>query len=104
MRPTLSGCQIPSSLDRTRNDPTLVYSPTTVPRGRAGVQTQQIGLISDISENDCQVFEAGMTKCSKWLPGHDQAAAVNEDIPDPDEMKEDIESLENWVREIRQRR
>jgi len=75
-----------------------------VERYRPGVQTQQIGRISDITEEDCRTVEAAMTKCSKWLPGHDQAAAARADIPDPDALKSDIDTLENWVKGIRQRR
>lgn len=50
------------------------------------------------------VLEAAMTKCSKWLPGHDQAAAAKQDIPEPDELRIDIDALENWVASIRERR
>ena len=45
-----------------------------------------------------------MTKCSKWLSGHDQAPAVNEDVPEPDEVKTDVDALEQWVKEINKRR
>ena len=75
-----------------------------IERYRSGVQTQQIKKISDISNNDCKTVDIAMTKCSKWLPGHDQAPAAKEDIPEPNELKTDIESLENWISEIRKRR
>ena len=35
-----------------------------------------------------------MTKCSRWLPGHDQAAAARAPVPEPTELKDDIETLE----------
>ena len=57
-----------------------------------------------ISEEDCKAVDAGMTKCARWLPGHDQSAAAKEDVPEPDELKADIEALETWVREINKRR
>jgi hypothetical protein len=47
---------------------------------------------------------AAMTKCSRWLPGHDQAAAARAPVPETPELKADIESLENWIVEIRNRR
>jgi energy-coupling factor transporter ATP-binding protein EcfA2 len=75
-----------------------------VERFRSGVQTQQIKNIADITEDDCNALDIGMSKCSKWLPGHDQAPAAKEDIPEPDELKTDIEALENWVGTIRKRR
>jgi energy-coupling factor transporter ATP-binding protein EcfA2 len=75
-----------------------------VERFRPGVQTQQIGMIADIKAEDCQTLEAAMAKCSKWLPGHDQAAAARTPMPEPAELKSDIEALETWVRAIRSRR
>lgn len=45
-----------------------------------------------------------MTKCSKWLPGHDQAAAARAEIPEPAVVKIDIEALERWVAGIHKRR
>jgi energy-coupling factor transporter ATP-binding protein EcfA2 len=75
-----------------------------VERFRPGVQTQHIGTIADISTEDCRILEAAMTKCSKWLPGHDQAAAARAPVPEPTELKADIEALEGWVAAIRKRR
>ncbi len=75
-----------------------------VERFRVGVQTRQIEVIADITPEDCQAIEASMTKCSKWLPGHDQAAAAPQDVPEPEELKQDIEALENWVKAIKSRR
>lgn len=75
-----------------------------VERFRPSVQTQQITMVADITHEDCQTLEAGMTKCSRWLPGHDQAAAARAPVPEPTELKDDIEALENWVATIRKRR
>jgi hypothetical protein len=75
-----------------------------VERFRPGVQTQQIAVIADITGDDCRVIEVAMTKCSRWLPGHDKAAAARAPVPGPAELKTDIEALENWVVAIRKRR
>ena len=75
-----------------------------VERYRTNIQTTQVLKIADITEEDCRVLEAAMTKCSKWLPGHDQAPAARAEIPGPDVLKADIDTLENWVSEIRSRR
>lgn len=75
-----------------------------VERYRKNIQTQQIEKISDITSEDCKELDHGMTKCSKWLTGHDQAPSAREDVPEPDELKNDIESLEKWVKDIRKRR
>nr|WP_286192977.1 MULTISPECIES: AAA family ATPase [unclassified Synechococcus] len=76
----------------------------TVERFRFGVQTQQIGKIADITAEDCRTLDAAMGKCSKWLPGHDQAPAARAPVPEPVELKADIEGLEAWVGAIRSRR
>ena len=75
-----------------------------VERFRPGIQTQHIGTIADISAEDCRILDAAMTKCSKLLPGHDQAAAARAPVPEPTELKADIEALEGWIAAIRKRR
>jgi len=75
-----------------------------VERFRPSIQTQQLAQIADITPEDCKVVEAGMTKCSTWLTGHDQAAAARAPVPKPDELKADIEIFEGWVKTIRDRR
>ncbi len=75
-----------------------------VERFRPSVQTQHVSKIADILEEDCKTLDAAMTKCSKWLPGHDQAAAARAEVPEPAVLKADIEALESWVAAIRKRR
>jgi energy-coupling factor transporter ATP-binding protein EcfA2 len=75
-----------------------------VERYRPGIQTQQVAQIADISADDCKKVETAMTKCSKWLPGHDQAAAARAPVPGTIELKADIEALDDWVTAIRNRR
>lgn len=75
-----------------------------VERYRPSIQTQQVAQIADITPDDCKTVETAMTKCSKWLPGHDQAAAARAPVPVPAELKADIDALDNWVAAIRKRR
>ena len=81
-----------------------VFLGGVVERYRPSIQTQQVSQIADITDNDCKMVETAMTKCSKWLPGHDQAAAARSPVPNPEELKADIEALDNWVTAIRNRR
>lgn len=76
----------------------------TVERYRPSIQTQQIKNLADITDEDCNVFYEAMTKCSRWLPGHDNAPAENFPVPDSSELKTDISTLENWVKNILTRR
>lgn len=75
-----------------------------VERYRPSIQTRQVAQIADISAEDCKTVETAMTKCSKWLPGHDKAAAAHAPVPGPAELKADIDALDNWVAAIRKRR
>jgi hypothetical protein len=75
-----------------------------IERYRPGVQTQQIGMIADITEGDCRTVDSAMTKCSKWLPGHDKAAAARGPVPEPSELRADIDAMESWVDAVRKRR
>ena len=75
-----------------------------VERFRPSVQTQHIATIADIAADDCRMVDVAMTKCSKWLPGHDQAAAARAPVPEPAEIKEDIDVLENFVAGLYKRR
>ena len=75
-----------------------------VERFRPGVQTQHVSVVADITVEDCKAVEAAMTKCSKWLAGHDQAAAARADVPDAAALKADIDLLDGWLAGIRKRR
>jgi hypothetical protein len=67
------------------------------------IETNRLSKIFDISEADYKAVDAGMTKSSAWLIGHDQAAA-RAPVPGPIELKQDIDALETWVKGIRARR
>lgn len=75
-----------------------------VERYRPGVQTQQVVMLADIQEAECRALDAAMSKCSRWLPGHDEAAAARAPVPLPDVLKTDIEQLEGWCDAINRRR
>lgn len=67
------------------------------------VQTQRLKKVHDICQADLDAIDAGMTTCSKWLPGHAQATAINEPLPEPPEFLAEIERFEDFVRQMRQR-
>lgn len=75
-----------------------------VERYRPNIQTLQVAQLADITIEDSRTVETAMTKCSRWLPGHDQAAAARAPVPGPAELKADIDALDMWVTEIRDRR
>lgn len=75
-----------------------------IERYRNSIQTQRTKHLADICDDDLKALDSGMTKCSKWLPGHDQSPAENAPFPEPNEVKKDIKSLDDWVQSIRNRR
>ena len=75
-----------------------------VERYRPSVETNRLAPLADIKEEDCKTVETAMTKCSMWLPGHDQAAAARAPVPGAVELKKDIDALETWVKGIYDRR
>jgi len=74
-----------------------------VGRFQIDVQTRRLKVV-DIDVSDYGALEVGMAKCSKWLPGHDKAAADRTPVPGAAELKTNIEALENWIAAIRRRR
>ena len=68
------------------------------------IQTSRAKFLADICDEDISALNEGMSKCSRWLPGHDAPKAGNDPFPDPEELKSDIDMLDNWVKRIRKRR
>lgn len=64
------------------------------------VQTQRLSRLSSITDAHIEALDAGMSKSSRWLRGHDDPTAVDDPVPDPDEISEDIEQLDGWRKEL----
>jgi ABC-type lipoprotein export system ATPase subunit len=71
--------------------------------GRA-IQTQRLSKIIDLTEDDYNLVDANMSKCSTYFTGHDTAGTLIEEMPDSAEFLADLNILENYVTEIRKRR
>ena len=68
------------------------------------IHTQQLNLLADITADDVERVDEGMTKCSRFLEGHDEAEAVADPVPGPTELRQDVANLETWITEVRRRR
>ena len=75
-----------------------------VERYRPSIQTQKVKSLDDITAADCKVVDEAMTECSRWIRGHDQAAADGTPLPVPSDIKSSIDEIEKWAKTIRQRR
>lgn len=75
-----------------------------VERYRPSIETKKIAPLHDITEVDCKTVDEGMTECSRWIRGHDEAPADGTPFPEPTTLKARIDELETWVKAIRKRR
>ncbi|MEK9137524.1 MAG: ATP-binding protein, partial [Bacteroidota bacterium] len=66
------------------------------------IHTQQLNGLADITDDDIRTICEGMTKSSRFV--HDQAGAVADPVPSPDELRQDINILDTWIDQVRRRR
>ncbi|WP_242093152.1 AAA family ATPase [Aestuariivivens sediminicola] len=75
----------------------------TVQRFGREIQTKRLKIVIDLTDDDYQIVDDNMTKCSKFINGHDSAGALIEEMPDSEEIKTDINALESYISELRKR-
>ncbi len=75
-----------------------------VGRYRPSVESKKVRHLHDITPGDCKIVEDEMTECSRWIRGHDQAAANGTPFPKPASLRDRIDALENFTKEIKKRR
>ena len=71
--------------------------------GRA-IQTQRLSKIVDLTDDDYNLVDTNMSKCSTYFTGHDTAGTLIEEMPDSDEFLADLKILEEYIKDIRKRR
>lgn len=72
-----------------------------VTRFEEGISTLKLRAVV-VEDADYSVIEAGMTKCSKFA--HDPALGAHLPTPTPEELAEDIETLNTWRATVEKRR
>ena len=77
----------------------LLLNSVVVRFGRT-VETRRLKRVVDIDQKDYDKIEKAMSKCSGYLTGHDQASALNEPLPEPDEILDDINELDEYRKEL----
>jgi energy-coupling factor transporter ATP-binding protein EcfA2 len=73
----------------------------TIRRLSPEVQTLRLANLHRITEDLTVRFEAGMTKASAWIQGHDHPAELALSPPAPAEFNADLTALEIWVAEVK---
>ena len=76
----------------------------TVQRFARPIHTKLLRYVVDLTEADCRRVDKGMAKCSRYHAGHDQPAVGNEPVPRPDEVRQDVADLRDFVKQVRERR
>jgi len=74
-----------------------------IERFKKEVSTQMLRNVT-VTHDDYEAINDGMTKCSKFLNGHEIAPADNAAMPEPDELREDLDALKNWRQGVLDRR
>lgn len=68
------------------------------------VQTKRLKRIVDITEDDYNKVYKAMEKCSIYLLGHDNPAELNQEMPEPSEIMNDIKEIEEYWDELVKKR
>lgn len=71
-----------------------------VTRFGRSVQTTRLKRLSDITEKDFKRIDAGMTKCSIYFRGHDNAPGVGDPYPTIDEVEADLTEIDGFNKEL----
>ncbi|WP_422362112.1 AAA family ATPase [Reichenbachiella sp.] len=71
--------------------------------GRA-IQTQRLSKVIDLTAEDYSLVDSNMSRCSTYFTGHDTAGTLIEEMPDSAEFLSDVKALEDYTKEIRDRR
>jgi hypothetical protein len=79
-----------------------VFLADVIQRHRRAIHTQnKVERLAKITTTDCQLVEEMMTKYSSHE--HSQSAEAPVDLPNPDELKIDIQKMLDWHDEFSKR-
>jgi energy-coupling factor transporter ATP-binding protein EcfA2 len=65
------------------------------------VQTQRLKNLHRLTQQHLIDLDAGMTRASDWVQGHDHAPDLALPVPEPHEAAADLDALDGWVRDVR---
>jgi energy-coupling factor transporter ATP-binding protein EcfA2 len=73
---------------------------STIRRHIAAVQIRRLDGVT-VTDEDYKVIRIGIANCSNWV--HDKSKALNVDRPAPDEIRKDIDNLEAFFKDVKDR-
>lgn len=71
-----------------------------VTRFERGISTQRLARLIDISQDDIDRIDCGMSKCSTYFRGHDSATAIGDPYPTIAEIEQDLEAVNIFLDEL----
>jgi hypothetical protein len=74
-----------------------------VMRHRDYIRGKDLVRVSALTEKDCKSWTDNFGKCSDHIAGHDGSRGRNRAMPEPDELLQDVQALDAWVRDLKAR-
>lgn len=71
-----------------------------VTRFERGISTQRLARLTDISQDDLDKIDRGMSKCSTYFRGHDSAPAIGDPYPTTAEIEQDLDAINIFLTEL----
>jgi energy-coupling factor transporter ATP-binding protein EcfA2 len=76
----------------------------TIKRFGREIHTKSLKKVVKLKEEDYQIVDVNMSKCSTYFTGHDTSGVLIEETPNIDEVKEDLENLVKFRKDIIKRK
>ena len=67
------------------------------------INAKELARAAAFSTQDSETWADNFKKCSNLMSGHDESRGRNRAMPEPEELLQDVASLGNWVRGLRER-
>ena len=74
-----------------------------VMRHRDYIKVQGLPSVSALTQQDCQSWSANFGKCCGLMAAHGESRGRNRAMPEPVELLRDVQALDTWVRNLRDR-
>ncbi len=82
---------------------TVVFA-NVILRQREYVDTKNLRGVTVLDDADIDAFEIGFKKCCDFTEAHDSSMGMDQEVPPPDELLADIQSLKDWADKIKDKR
>jgi hypothetical protein len=74
-----------------------------VMRHRDYIRGRDLVRVSALTPEDCKSWSDNFARCSDHIAGHDGSRGRNRAMPEPEEILRDVQALDVWVRDLRER-